>query len=173
MIKNFLHASNRLFKSKFPSIKHNRHISGLGKLSYGDLFISITLFISKIPHLADSFMLRANGRNVGSFWLTMMLQQCCVRLHVTSKALKCSNKIVNIGAMTSIILERDVHAERNADQHFDTKVNARQGKPHFGSNFPLYWKMPGVCQGSGRLWNWLVNNVTLVRSLVPSFAHAS
>ncbi|CAH3177737.1 unnamed protein product [Porites lobata] len=23
--------------------------------------------------------------------------------------------------MTSIILERDVHAERNADQHFDTK----------------------------------------------------
>ena len=172
MIKNFLHASNRLFKSKFPP-KHNRHISSLGKLSYGDLFIAITLFISKIPHLADSFKLRANGRNVGSFWLTMMLQQCCVRLHVTSKALKCSNKIVNIGAMTSIILERDVHAERNADQHFDTKVNARQGGPHFGSNFPLYGKMPGVCQGSGRFWNWLVNNVTLVRSLVPSFAHAS
>ena len=140
-MKNFLHASNRLFKSKFPP-NHNRHISSLGKLSYGDLFIPITLFISKIPHLADSFKLRANGPNVGSFWLTMMLQQCCVRLHVTSKALKCSNKIVNIGAMTSIILKRDVHAERNADQHFDTKVNARQDGPHFGSNFPLYGIIP-------------------------------
>ena len=115
-----------------------RNISSLGKLSYGDLFIPITLFISESPHLTGSFKLRANGRNVGSCWLTMMPQQCCVRLHVTSKALKCSNKIVNIGAMTSIILERDVHAERNADQHFDTKVNARQGGPHFGSNFPLY-----------------------------------
>ena len=72
-------------------------------------------------------------------------QQCCVRLHVASKALLCSNKAVNIGAMTSIILERDVHAERNADQHFDTKVNARQGGPHFGSNPSLYGKMPGVC----------------------------
>ena len=44
--------------------------------------------------------------------------------------------------MTSIILERDVHAKRNADQHFDTKVNARQVGPHFGSNFPLYGKIP-------------------------------
>ena len=49
---------------------------------------------------------------------------------------------MNIGAMTSIILERDVHAERNADQHFDTKVNARQDGPHFGSNFPLYGIIP-------------------------------
>ena len=49
-------------------------------------------------------------------------QQCCVRLQVASKALKCSNKTVNIGAMTSIIIERHVHAEQNADQHFDTKV---------------------------------------------------
>ena len=72
-------------------------------------------------------------------------QQCCVRLHVASKALKYSNKTVNIGAMTSIILERDVHAERNADQHFDTKENARRGGPHFGSNPSLYGKMPGVC----------------------------
>ena len=172
MIKNFLHASNRLFKSKFPP-KHNRNISSLGKLSYGDLFIPITLFISKSPHLTGSFKLRANGRNVGSCWPRMLLQQCCVRLHVTSKALKCSNKTMNIGAMTSIILERDVHAERNADQHFDTKVNARQVGPHFGSNFPLYGKIPGVCPGSGRFWNWLVNYLTPVRSLVPSFAQAS
>ena len=50
-------------------------------------------------------------------------QQCCVRLHVASNALKCSNKTVNTGAMTSITLKRDVHAERNAGQHFDTKVN--------------------------------------------------
>ena len=168
MIKNFLHASNRLFKSKFPP-KHNRNISSLGKLSYGDLFIPITLFISKSPHLTGSFKLRANGRNVGSCWLTML--RPFARNFKSSP--KCCNKTVNIGAMTSIILERDVHAERNADQHFDTKVNARQGGPHFGSNFPLYGKMPGVCQGSGRFWNWLVNNVTLVRSLVPSFAHAS
>ena len=59
-------------------------------------------------------------------------QQCCVRLHVASNALKCSNITVNIGAMTSITLERDVHAERNAGQHFDTKVNARQVGPHLG-----------------------------------------
>ena len=54
MIKNFLHASNRLFKSKFPP-NHNRHISSLGKLSYGDLFIPITLFISESPHLNGLF----------------------------------------------------------------------------------------------------------------------
>ena len=120
MVKNFPHASNRLFKSKFPR-KHNRNISR----------------------------------------------------HVASKALKCSNKTVNIGAMMSIIFERDVHAERNADQHFDTKVNARQVGPHFGSNSPLYGKMPGVCPVSGRFWNWLVQNLTVVRSLIPSLAQAS
>ena len=125
MVKNFPHASHCLFKSKFPP-KHNRNISSLGKLSYGDLFIPITLFISESPHLTGSFKLRANGRNVGSCWPTMLFQQCCVRFHLASKALKCSNKTVNIGGMTSIILERDVHAEQNADQHFDTKVNARQ-----------------------------------------------
>ena len=172
MIKNFPHTSNRLFKSKFPP-KNSRNISSLGKLSYGDLFIPTTLFISESPHLTGSFKLCANGRNVGSCWPTMLLQQCCVRLHVASHALKYSNKTVDIGAMTSIILEHDVHAERNADQHFDTKVNARQGGPHFGSNFPLYGKIPGVCPGSGRFWNWLVNNLTLVRSLVPSLAQAS
>ena len=172
MIKNFLHASNRLFKSKFPP-KHNRNISSLGKLSYGDLFIPITLFISESPHLTGFFKLRADERNVGSCWPTMLLQQCCIRLHVASKALKCSNKRVNIGAMTSIILERDVHGERNTDQHFDTKVNAWQVGPQFGSNSPLHGKMPGVCLGSGRFWNWLVNNLTLVRSLVPSLAQAS
>ena len=137
MIKNFLHASNRLFKSKFPP-KHNRNISSLGKLSYGDLFIPITLFISKSPHLTGSFKLRANGRNVGSCWPTML--RPFARNFKSSP--KCSNKTVNIGAMTSIILERDVHAKRNADQHFDTKVNARQVGPHFGSNFPLYGKIP-------------------------------
>ena len=146
MVKNFPHVSNRLFKSKFPPT-HNRNISSLGKLSYGDLFIPITLFISESPHLTGSFKLCANGRNVGSCWLTMLLQQCCVRLQVASKALKCSNKTVNIGAMTSIIIERHVNAEQNADQHFDTKVNARQGGPHFGSNSPLcgknVWGMPG------------------------------
>ena len=79
----------------------------------------------------------------------------------------------DIGAMTSIILERDVHAERNTGQHFDTKVNARQVGPHFGSNSPLYGKMPGVCPGSRRFWNRLANNLTLVGSLVPSLAQAS
>ena len=83
MIKNFLHASNRLFKSKFPP-KHNRNISSLGKLSYGDLFIPITLFISESPHLTGSFKIRANGRNVAptmlhpfarSFKGSQMLQQ--------------------------------------------------------------------------------------------------
>ena len=83
MIKNFLHASNRLFKSKFLP-KHNRNISSLGKLSYGDLFIPITLFISESPHLTGSFKLRANGRNVAptmlhpfarSFKGSQMLQQ--------------------------------------------------------------------------------------------------
>ena len=80
--------------------------------------------------------------------LGVVRQQCYVRLHVASKALKCSNKTVNIGVMTSIILERNVHAERNADQHFDTNVNARQGGPQ-GSNFPLYEKMPGYVGGVG------------------------
>ena len=47
---------------------------------------------------------------------------------------------------------------------------SRQVGPHFGSNCPLYGKMPGVCLGSGRFWNWLVNNLTLVRSLLPSLA---
>jgi len=76
----------------------------------------------------------------------MLLQQYCIRLHVASKALKCSNKTVNIGAMTSIILERDVHAEQNADQHFDTKVNTRQG----GASFPhCTEKCPGYARGVG------------------------
>ena len=104
----------------------------------------------------------------------MLLQQCCVRLHVETKALKCSNKTVNIGVMTSIILERDVHAERNADQHFDTKVNARQVGPHFGSNSPLYGK--NVRRGMPGEWEVLEltgNNLTLVGSLVPSLAQAS
>ena len=83
MVKNFPHASNRLFKSKFPP-KHNRNISSLGKLSYGVLFIPITLFISESPHLTGSFKLRANGRNVAptmlhpfarSFKGSQMLQQ--------------------------------------------------------------------------------------------------
>ena len=175
MIKNFLHASNRLFKSKFLPF-HNRNISSLGKLSLriADAFPVVrnasavrrlrktvlrrfdhsnNIVHFKSPHSTGSFKLRANGRNVGSCWPTMLLQQCCVRLHVTSKALKCSNKTVNIGAMTSIILERDVHAKRNADQHFDTKVNARQVGPHFGSNFPLHGKISGVCPGRGRFWN--------------------
>ena len=62
---------------------------------------------------------------------------------------------MNIGAKTSIILERDVHAERNADQHFDTKVNARQVEPHFGSNSPLYGKI-----ARGILWEWEVLELT-------------
>ena len=103
-----------------------------------DLFVPITLFISESPHLTGVFKLRADGRNVGSCWPTMLLQQCCVRLYVASKALKCSNKTMNIGAMTSINLERDVHAERNADQHFETKVNVRQ------ENYPRYaWGVGG------------------------------
>ena len=169
MIKNFLHASNRLFKSKFPP-KHNRNISSLGKLSYGDLFIPITLFISESPHLTGSFKLCANGRNVGSCWLTTLLQQCCVRLQVASKALKCSNKTVNIGAMTSIIIERHVHAEQNADQHFDTKVKPYRAGLILGQIPHCAEKMFGVCPGSGRFWNWLVQNLTVVRSLIPSLA---
>ena len=51
--------------------------------------------------------------------------------------------------MMSIIFERDVHVERNADEHFDTKVNARQVGPHFGSISPLYGKMPGYARGVG------------------------
>ena len=39
--------------------------------------------------------------------------------------------------------------ERKADQHFNTKVNAQQVGPHFGSNSPLYEKMSGVCPGVG------------------------
>ena len=148
MVKNFPHASNRLFKSKFPP-KHNRNISSLGKLSYGDLFIPITLFISESPHLTGSFKLRANGRNVGSCWPTMLLQQCCVRLHVASKALKCSNKTVNIGAMTSIILERDVHAERNTGQHFDTKVNPDRSGLILGQIPHCTEKCPGYARGVG------------------------
>ena len=144
---------NRLFKSKFPP-KHNRNISSLGKLSYGDLFIPIALFISKSPHLTGSFKLRVNERNIGSCWPTMLLQQCCVRLHVASQALKCSNKTVNIGAMTSIILERDVHAERNADQHFDTKVNALQVGPQILGQIPhCTEKCPGYARGGRRFWN--------------------
>ena len=81
MIKNFPHAANRLFKSKFPP-KHNlergcQNISSLGKLSYGDLFVPITLSISESPHLTGSFKLRANGRNVGSCWPTMLRPFAC------------------------------------------------------------------------------------------------
>ena len=126
---------------KFPP-KHNRNISCLGKLSFGDLFISITLFISESPHLTGSFKLRANGRNVGSCWPTMLFQQCCVRLHLASKALKCSNKTVNIGAMTSIILERDVRAEQNADQHRSGLILGQI--PHCKEKCP-----PGYARGVG------------------------
>ena len=126
-----------------------RNISSLGKLSYGDLFVPITLFISESPHLTGSFKLRANGRNVGSCWPRMLLQQCCVRLHVASKGLKCSNKTVNIGAMTSIILERHVHAKQNADQHFDTKVNADRSGLILGQIPYCREKCPGYAWGVG------------------------
>ena len=144
MIKNFLHASNRLFKSKFPP-NHNRHISSLGKLSYGDLFIPITLFISKSPHLTGSFKLRANGRNVGSCWLTML--RPFARNFKSSP--KCCNKTVNIGAMTSIILERDVHAERNTGQHFDTKVNPDRSGLILGQIAHCTEKCQGYAWGVG------------------------
>ena len=63
---------------------------------------------------------------------------------------KCCNKTVNIGAMTSIILERDVHAERNADQHFDTKVNALQVGPQILGQIPhCTEKCPGYARGVG------------------------
>ena len=76
-------ALEKVSNKPFPP-KHNRNISSLGKLSHGDLFIPIALFISKSPHLTGSFKLRVNGRNIGSCWPTMLLQQCCVRLHVAS-----------------------------------------------------------------------------------------
>ena len=80
----------------------------------------------------------------------MLLQQFCVRLYVASKALKCSNKTMNIGAMTSINLERDVHAERNADQHFDTKVNALPVGPQIFGQIPhCTEKCPGYARGVG------------------------
>ena len=145
MIKNFLHASNRLFKSKFPP----NHNLGTKLPKYVK---SRKTVLRRFVHSNNIVHFRKPTFN-GLFQATCKRTQCCVRLHVASKALKCSNKTVNIGAMTSIILERDVHAERNADQHFDTKVNARQVGPHFGSNSPLYGKMPGVCLGSGRFWN--------------------
>ena len=61
-----------------------------------------------------------------------------------------SNKTVNIGAMTSIILERNAHAERNADQRFDTKVNARQVGPQILGQIPhCTEKCPEYARGGG------------------------
>ena len=114
-----------------------------------DLFVPITLFISESLHLTGSFKLCANGRNVGSCWLTTLLQQCCVRLQVASKALKCSNKTVNIGAMTSIIIERHVHAEQNADQHFDTKVKPYRAGLILGQIAHCTEKCQGYAWGVG------------------------
>ena len=52
--------------------------------------------------------------------------------------------------MTSIILERDVHAERNADQNFDTKVNARQVGPQILDQIPhCMEKCPGYARAVG------------------------
>ena len=56
---------------------------------------------------------------------------------------------MNIGAMTSIILERDVHAERNADQHFDTKVNADRAGLILGQMSHCTEKCPGYARGVG------------------------
>ena len=76
-------------------------------------------------------------------------QQCCVRLHVASNALKCSNKTVSIGAMTSITLERDVHAERNDGQHFDTKVNPDRSGLILGQIAHCTEKCQGYAWGVG------------------------
>ena len=54
-----------------------QNISSLGKLSYGDLFVPITLSISESPYLTGSFKLRANGGNVGSCWPTMLRPFAC------------------------------------------------------------------------------------------------
>ena len=141
MIKNFLHASNRLFKSKFPP-KHNRNISSLGKLSYGDLFIPITLFISKIPHLTGSFKLRANGRNVGSCWPTM--------LRPFARSFKGSQMLQqNSEYRSNDVNNHWTSCTRWAKRWpaFWHESQALQGGPHFGSNSPLCWKnvwgMPG------------------------------
>ena len=157
MIKYFPYASNRLFKSKFPpkhnlgtrlpkyhksrktvsrKFVHSNNIVHFRKPAFNWLFQTTCKRTQCWELLANNVaptMLRPFAR---SFKGSLMLQQNS-----------------DIGAMTLIILERDVHAERNADQHFDTKVNARQVGPHFGSNSPLYGKMPGVCLGSGRFWN--------------------
>ena len=80
----------------------------------------------------------------------MLLQQCCVRLHVASKAFKCSNKTVNIGAMTSIILERDVHAERKADQHILTRKSMPDRAGLILGQIPhCTEKWPGYARGVG------------------------
>ena len=55
--------------------------------------------------------------------------------------------------MTSIIIERHVHAEQNADQHFDTKVKPYRAGLILGQIPHCAEKMFGVCPGSGRFWN--------------------
>ena len=57
------------------------------------------------------------------------------------------------GAMTSIIIERHVHAEQNADQHLDTKVKPYRAGLILGQIPHCAEKMFGVCPGSGRFWN--------------------
>ena len=94
-----------------------------------------------------------------------------------SKALKSSNKTVNIGAMTH---GHDAHAEcgKNCEIFLlatlttvlTRKSNAQLGGAHFGSNSPmngakLQSNARGMPSEDGRIWNWLVHNYVSVNLL--------
>ena len=146
MIKNFLHASNRLFKSKFPP-NHNRHISSLGKLSYGDLFIPITLFISESPHLN------------GLFQTTCKRTQCW-ELLANNVAPTMLRPFARSFIGSQMLQQNSEYRSNDVNNHWTSctrwakrwpafwhESQALQGGPHFGSNSPLYgknvWGMPG------------------------------
>ena len=157
MIKNFLHASNRLFKSKFPP-KHNRNISSLGKLSYGDLFIPITLFISESPHLTGSFKSHTNGRNFGSCWPTMF------------RPFARSFKGSQILQQNSEYRSNDVNNPWTWCTRWTKRWPAFWHESQCPTGRASFWvksltvrkNARGMPLGSGRFWNWLVSNLTLV-----------
>ena len=149
MIKNCPHASNRLYSNLNFHITQPKYLKSRKTVSRRFVYSNNIVHFKK-PTFNGLFQAT---RKRTQYWESLAnnvapaMLRPFVRSFIGSQS---SNKTVNIGAMTSIILERNVHAERNADQHFDTKVNARQVGPQILGQIPhCTEKCPGYARGVG------------------------
>ena len=163
MVKNF--SMRQTVYSNLNILLNTTEISKSRKTVVRRFFIPITLFISESPHLTGPFKLRANGRNVGSCSPTML------------RPFACSFKGSQMLQQNSEYRSNDVNSPWTWCTRWTkpTNILTRKSMPDrsgliLGQIPHCTEKCAGYALGVERFWNWLVNNLTLVRSLVPSLA---